>query len=144
MVVTTSIKLERMLLHSFATSTVKPGMVRKKPSCETGTPTTVNRSSAVNADHCCRNVMMRASINEGIGTIHKRKPSGKRKVRAARVPKHRTNAPAHQLTTASMERVSRVSGPSAGPHFDNAAITADSRQKASPHLAPGVAEGFSR
>src|SRR5580698_9383124 len=101
MVVTTSIKLERMLLHSFATSTVKPGMVRKKPSCDTGTPTTVNRSSAVKADHCWRNVMMRASMNEGIGTIHKRKPSGKRKVRAARVPKHRTKAPAHQLTTAS-------------------------------------------
>jgi len=38
MVVTINMELERMLLHSRATSTVNPGMCTNTPCCCTGTP----------------------------------------------------------------------------------------------------------
>src|ERR1700691_1011977 len=109
MLVSTSIKLGRMLLHSFATSRVKPGMVRKKPSCDTGTPTALNRNWAAKADHCCKKVMMWASTNSGTGTSHNKKPRGNMSVRATLFPKHKTNDPAHQITCARMSNESRVS-----------------------------------
>src|SRR5580704_3876981 len=140
MLVSTNIRLERMLLHSFATSRVKPGIVRKKPSCDTGTPAAVNKSWAANADHCCRNVIMWASMNSGAGTSHNKKPSGNRKARATALPKHRTNAPAHQITTASMLNESRASGGNPGPHSASMATVTDTTQIADPQRNPGLGE----
>lgn len=53
MVVTSNIELERMLLHSCASSTVKPGMVSRTPSWATGTATAAKSMDAADADPCC-------------------------------------------------------------------------------------------
>ena len=71
MVVTTNIKLERILLHSLATSSVSPGTATKVPSWLTGMPAMVNSSTAADADPCCSKYTMWCKANSGMGTSHK-------------------------------------------------------------------------
>jgi hypothetical protein len=52
MVVTNNIMLDRMLLHSGATSIVNPGIVISIPACSTGTPTTERSKWAEAAEPC--------------------------------------------------------------------------------------------
>ena len=75
-VVITSIRLERMLLHSRATSMSSPGMDSIIPSCVTGTRATRNMSRAVVADCCCNHSMVQFNTASGIGTINSRKQRG--------------------------------------------------------------------
>ena len=79
MVVTTSIRLERILLHSRATSISSPGMDNMIPSCVTGTPTARNMIRAANADCCCRNSTIQLKANSGMGTIQEQKAKRKQK-----------------------------------------------------------------
>jgi hypothetical protein len=73
MVVTASSKLERMLLHSWATSTVNPGMVSCIPSCVTGTPLTAKSAWADAAEPSCNSLMIGFKRNPGKGTIQNKK-----------------------------------------------------------------------
>jgi hypothetical protein len=109
-VATSNIRLERMLLHSCATSTFGPGMERKTPWNEVGTLAAENNSHAARADPHSNICTILTSANKGIGTIQKRKQRGKSRDRAAVVRKHRTNAAIHKTTIASMPIESRTSG----------------------------------
>src|ERR1035437_339657 len=109
MVVTSNIELERILLHSCATSTVKPGIASLTPSCATGTPAAVKSTYADQADPCCNRCTISLSTSCGSGTNPKRKHSGKRTDRETREPKQRTNAPIQQITSANMPSESRTS-----------------------------------
>ena len=79
MVVTSNMRLERMLLHSRATSMFRPGMDSKIPSRALGTPKAENSSSAAIADPRCNNCTIRTNATDGMGTIQKRKHKGKRR-----------------------------------------------------------------
>src|SRR5271165_4651793 len=103
-VVTNNIRLERILLHSSATSSVSPGMVNRTPSCVTGTPAVAKRRLAAYAEHCCKKFTMWFNANSGRGTSHNKKHSGKTHTRERRVPKQQTNDPIHHVTTASISR----------------------------------------
>ena len=63
MVVTTNIRLERMLLHSRATSTVKPGIVSRVPSSATGIPTAEKSRWADVTDPSCSSLTIGFSKN---------------------------------------------------------------------------------
>ena len=78
MVVTTSIRLDRMLLHSRLTSISRFGIDSMIPSCVTGTLAARNMIRAASADCCCKNSIMRLRAKSGIGTIKKRKQRGNR------------------------------------------------------------------
>src|SRR5271170_2543369 len=101
MLVTKRNRLERMLLHSRATSMFNPGMERILPCCETGTPTDKNRNRAAKAEPCCRDCTILINANAGRGTIQKRKARGKSNERLTRVPKQKTKAAIHHSTSAS-------------------------------------------
>src|SRR5271165_3403898 len=109
MLVTTSIKLDRKLLHSWATSSRSPGIDRVKPSCVTGTPAAENSRLAESAEYCCQMATILFNACAGIGTSQNRKHRGNRNTRATRGPKQNTNDPIHQITTASIPKESRVS-----------------------------------
>src|SRR5579863_8275709 len=98
MVVISNIELDRMLLHSLATSTVKPGMVSMKPFCATGTPAAVNRIWAADVEPCCKSLTTLFNRNVGNGTIQNKKQSGKSNAFETRVPKQQTKAPIHHRT----------------------------------------------
>src|SRR5208283_3316375 len=76
-VVTNNIRLERILLHSSATSSVSPGIVNWTPSCVTGTPAVAKRRLAAHAEPCCKKLTMWFNANSGRGTNHSRKHRGK-------------------------------------------------------------------
>src|SRR5258708_1700375 len=99
MLQTTNIRLERMLLHSLATSTVKPGMVSKTPSFATGTPTAANSTCAVKADPCCKRLTISFKTACGNGTSQNRKQRGKSNDRETREPEQRMKAPIHDSTS---------------------------------------------
>src|SRR5438552_8930762 len=102
MLATNNIALERILLHSRATSMFPPGIERTNPCCETGTPIKENMSRAATALSACKNSTILFKTNDGMGTIQKRKTRGKRSVRAARAPKQATRVAIHHSTSASM------------------------------------------
>src|SRR5271166_2655989 len=115
-VVTNNIRLERILLHSSATSSVSPGIVNWTPSCVTGTPAVAKRRLAAHAEPCCKKLTMWFNANSGRGTNHSRKHREKTYIREIRVPKQQTNDPIHQMTTANMPRKSCIpTGRLAGP-----------------------------
>src|SRR5271166_5003094 len=91
MVVTNKIRLERMLLHSSATSSVSPGIVSRRPSCVTGTPAIAKSRLAAYAELCCKKLTMWFNANSGRGTNHNKKHRGKTQTREIRVPKQQTN-----------------------------------------------------
>src|SRR5947208_5795836 len=97
-----NITLERILLHSRATSMLTPGIERTNPWCETGTPINKNISRAATALSACKNSTTLLSANEGIGTIQRRNTSGNRHSREKRPPKQITKLAIHHSTTASM------------------------------------------
>ena len=70
MVVTTSIRVDRILLHSRATSILRLGIDSMIPSCVTGTPTARNMIRAATADCCCKNSTIRLKANSGMGTTN--------------------------------------------------------------------------
>src|SRR5260370_35617255 len=102
MVVTTSIMLDRILLHSRATSISSPGMDNMIPSPVTGTPTAQNKIRAAIADCCCKNSTIQLRANSGMGTIKNRKQRGNRKDRKTSTPKQSITLPIHQVTSAHM------------------------------------------
>ena len=110
MVVTKSMELERMLLHSCATSTERPGIVSTNPSCETGTPAALNSQWAERAEPCCSRFMTVANADCGQGTSQNRKHSGKIKALATWDPRQRVHAPIQKRTSASMRQESCTSG----------------------------------
>jgi len=99
MLQTTNIRLERMLLHSLATSTVKPGIVSKTPFCATGTPTAANNTCAAKADPCCKRLTISFKTACGNGTSQNRKQRGKSNDRETREPEQRMKAPIHDSTS---------------------------------------------
>src|ERR1700731_3956542 len=101
MLVTISIRLDRRLLHSWATSRLSPGIDSRMPSWVTGMPKAENRKLAETADHCCQKATILFNAMAGIGTSQSRKHRGNTNSRAVR-PKHKTNDPIHQITIASM------------------------------------------
>src|SRR5271165_478783 len=107
-----NIRLERILLHSLAISTVSPGIVSRTPSCVTGTRATAKSKRAAYADPCCKKLTIWSKANAGRGTNHSKKHRGKMQVRAILVPKLQTNDPIHHVTTASMATGNRISDPS--------------------------------
>src|SRR5207247_1333774 len=102
MLATNNITLERILLHSRATSIFTPGIDRTNPCCETGTPINENMSRAATALSACKNSTTLFKANDGMGTIQRRKTSGNRSVREVWVPKHVTKLAIHHSTSASM------------------------------------------
>jgi hypothetical protein len=109
MVITNNIRLERILLHSRATSTVSPGIETRTPSREAGTPTAENSNHAAMAEPCCSQCTILTSKNEGMGTIQKRKHRGKIRERETPAPKQMAKAPIHIITKASIAAGSRKS-----------------------------------
>jgi len=102
MLAISNITLERMLLHSRATSMFTPGIERTNPCCETETPINENMSREAVVDCACRNSTVLFSGRDGIGTIQKRNRRGKRNEREARVPKQTTKLAIHHRSSASM------------------------------------------
>src|ERR1700733_452405 len=102
MVVTSSIELERMLLHSCDTSTMRPGMLSTTPSWDTGTPTAEKRTCAVNAEPCCKRVTTAFKSDDGNGTSQNKKQRGKSKVRAACDPRETIQVPIQKSSSANM------------------------------------------
>ncbi len=129
MVVTSNMRLDRMLLHSRATSTFRPGIDSTIPARTFGTPKAENSSSAAIADPRCNNCTIFVKATGGMGTIQKRKQSGKRSVRARLVPKHRTNAAIHKITKAAMPTDNRNS---AGNHLVETAVRIPTANKHTP------------
>ena len=72
-----SAKLERMLLHSFATSTANPGNSNTKRSRKTGTPSMWNSWQAIAEVPTCSKYMSLFSATVGSGTISRRNKRGK-------------------------------------------------------------------
>src|SRR5437867_680545 len=143
MLPTNNITLERILLHSRATSMFTPGIERTTPCCETGTPINENMSRAATALSACKNSTALLSANDGIGTIQRRKTSGNISVRAARVPKHTAKLAIHHSTNASMLSESCTSsGMSAALHFAKPAIKTATNNKAEPMRKSAWAIGF--
>jgi aldehyde dehydrogenase (NAD+) len=110
MVVTSNIELDRMLLHSRATSTVKSGMCSSIPRCSTGTPAAMKRKRAEAAEPCCSRLTTGFSTKSGKGTIQNKKQRGKRARWKAAVPKQRITAAIHHRTSDSMLSESCTSG----------------------------------
>ena len=81
-----SARLERIPLHSFATSIVMPGRWKNIPSRWTGDPDRLNRNHATSADLSCRKTISGSSICSGTGTINKRKSRGNTEARDAFFP----------------------------------------------------------
>ena len=105
MLVTSNIRLERKLLHSWATSRLNPGIVNMIPFCVTGTPSAENSQLAEMAEPCCQRATNVFNVASGIGTRQNRKQSGKSNNRKVSTPKQTMNDPSHQVTTASMPHV---------------------------------------
>src|SRR5437867_8198423 len=123
MLATSNITLERILLHSRATSMFAPGIERTTPCCETGTPINENMSRAATALSACKNSTTLFTANDGMGTIQRRKTSGNRSVLEARVPKHATKLAIHHSTSTSMLSESWTSsGAPTSLHFAKPAI----------------------
>src|SRR5579859_7915733 len=101
-----SIELERILLHSLATSSVNPGIVSITPFCTTGTPIAENSPCAAKADPCCKRRTIWVRINSGNGTKPNKKHNGNRTNRETREPKQNRKIPIHESTRAiiSIER----------------------------------------
>src|ERR1039457_675522 len=97
MVVTTSIRLDRILLHSRATSMSSPGMDSMIPSCVTGTPTARNMIRADTADCCCKNSTIQFKANSGMGTTKKRKQEGKKTAEKFLLQKQTGTGETHRL-----------------------------------------------
>jgi hypothetical protein len=98
MVVISSIRLERILLHTFATSSVNPGIESNKPSCATGTWTVTKSARAANADPYCRYSIIRSSAKDGRGTFQNKNQRGKIRERVTLAPKQSAKLPIHQIT----------------------------------------------
>src|SRR5271166_1493712 len=103
---TSNTRLERILLHSLATSMFSPGIDSTTPSCPTGTRAVAKSRWAADAEPCCKKLTMRLKANSGTGTNHSKKHRGKTHIRKIRVPKQQTNDPIHYVTTANMLRES--------------------------------------
>ena len=110
MVVTTSIELERILLHSGATSSVNPGMWTNMPCCATGMPTAAKSKRADAAEPRCSRLTIGFIRKCGRGTIQNKKQRAKSDRRTARLPKQNRNAAIHHTTNASMFTASCTSG----------------------------------
>src|SRR3981189_2942747 len=98
MVVTINIKLDRILLHSAATSTVNPGIEISIPVWSTGTPAAQSSKWADAAEPCCSSPTIGFSMNSGRGTIQNKKHRGKSARLKARVQKQTIKAPIHHTT----------------------------------------------
>ena len=101
-VVTSNIMLERMLLHSGATSMVNPGICTSMPRCSIGIPAAAKSKWADAAEPCCRRVTIGFKRDWGSGTIQSRKQRGKSARRKALVPKKKIKAPIHHARSANM------------------------------------------
>ena len=109
MLVTTSTKLERRLLHSWATSSLNPGIDSMIPSCVTGTPKAENSKLAESAEPCCQRATTLFNASVGTGTNQNKKQRGKSNARKTPTPKQTINAPSHQVTSPSMLKQRRTS-----------------------------------
>src|SRR5271166_2240336 len=106
MVVTMSTRLERILLHSGATSRVSPGICTNMPSCVAGTRVIQKRECAACTDPCCKSRTTPFKANSGRGTSQNKKQRGNIERRKARVPKQRAKATITQITKARIFSVS--------------------------------------
>jgi len=127
--VTSNIKLDRMLLHSGATSRVNPGICRSVPLCATGISNAWKSKCADTTEPRCRTLTTESSRNSGNGTIHNKKQRGKTARRKARAPKQRANAAIHHATNASMFTESCTSGDSGTAFVLTAALTSTAKAK---------------
>src|SRR5579863_8067074 len=114
MVVTARMRLERMLLHSGATSSVNPGICTNMPSCVAGTLVSQKSRCAACTEPCCKRRTITFKANSGSGTSQNKKQRGKLERRKARVPKHSTKAAIDQSTKESIFSVSSRSEGRAG------------------------------
>src|SRR5581483_3090382 len=103
-------ELDRMLLHSWATCRVNPGIVRKTPFWATGTRITTKSAWAAQADPSCNKDMILSNAIRGTGIRPNKKQSGNNTCREAAVPNQNKNAAIHHTTRASMATESRTSG----------------------------------
>ena len=136
MVVTTSIKLERMLLHSGATARIRSGMCNSRPRCSTGTRATTKRRYAAFAEPCCSKLTIASRTNSGRGTSQNKKHRGKSERRNARVPKQKIKAAIHQSTNADMFRERLVSTESDSLHLATALIATATASNTEPIRTP--------
>ena len=113
MVVITNRQLERMLLHSFATSISSPVRERKIPFRWTGSPTARNSKVAIHADPCWSHPTITFNTTPGTGTSKNKKQRGNRKDRKARWPKQNTTLAIHQVTRVNMASDGRTSSDAA-------------------------------
>ena len=80
MVVTSNIELDRMLLHSRATSTVNPEMCSSMPRCSTGTPAAMKSNRAARRRALLQQAHDR--IQDEVGKRNHPEQEAKRKERA--------------------------------------------------------------
>jgi hypothetical protein len=104
--VSTSAMLDRMPLHSSATSTMRPGNSKSSPDRRNATPLSWKRISETSAVPSWSARITASRTTSGSGTISSRNAAGKRPRRSAPTPKQ-SAIPATPTTTA--ERITTTS-----------------------------------
>src|SRR6266480_7410470 len=107
--------VERIPLHSLATSMLTRARWKTSPSLRTGTPVKLKRTSVISAEPACNKEMTRSSRKFGRGTVRKRKRRGKQADFTAAFPKEKTNPAIQSKRTARTLPVSRRSGATLSP-----------------------------
>src|ERR1700687_6024814 len=128
-----SAMVERIPLHSLATSMLTPGRWKTSPSRRTGTPVKLKRTSAISAEPDCSKEMTRSSRKFDRGTVRKRKRREKWADFTAAFPKEKANPAIQRKMTATTLQVSRRSGISLSPAKRTLmAMTTDKKRKMPP------------
>src|SRR5215470_14537092 len=91
--------LERILLHSLATSILRPGSAKYKPSRKTGRGVSWKRTETTSVEAYCSAVMTLESSASGRGITNTRKLRGNRATLVAWRPKNVTKPPTQIVTT---------------------------------------------
>src|ERR1700694_5473029 len=128
-----SAMVERIPLHSLATSMLTPGRWKTSPSRRTGTPVKLKRTSAISAEPDCSKEMTRSSRKFGRGTVRKRKRREKWADFMAAFPQEKENPAIQSKMTATTLQVSRRSEISLSPAKHTLmAMTTDKKRKMPP------------
>src|SRR3990170_6619766 len=90
--------LDRIPLHSFATSMVRPGRWKKNPSRYRGTPVRPKKTDTASADHFWRKKTILSRNTKGRGIMKNRKRIGNAAPLHAPVPQKNNNPPTQQTT----------------------------------------------
>src|ERR1700676_2635067 len=121
-----SAMVERIPLHSLATSMLTAGRWKTSPSRRTGTPVKLKRISAISAEPDCNKAMARSSRKFGRGTVRKRKRREKWADFMADFPKEKANpAIQRKMTATTLQQAGRPGRGGQPAKRTHAAMTSD-------------------